>query len=210
MLRRMMLRLCPQRKSSKYFWLAKESEPVMDSIIKRIGNNASWESKEGKTLTDQLRFEFNQLQFSKIDMKSFNSDCISYVPLIEEQSYTIAMFFLPLGKHMPFHDHPNQTVFQRVLSGEISVEACDNPTHRISTHLVNPKDKTVLVQPTKNNIHRISANNGDALFVDLVVPPYNDSDNQICYFEEGPNKTLCPVKDPHIRMNWIHPSRVFI
>lgn len=222
MFRRILNRFGSPKKSARYPWLLEESEQRMDNILTEIDSNPNlvWESPDGFALSSRLLSEFNQVQFSKINMKPFSTDRIGYVPLLESNNYTLAIFYLPRNYYLPFHNHPNQTVFQRVIHGDIIVESCDIqkgasastsvPSTLITKNTVTPKELTTLVSPSKDNIHRISTESEQALFVDLVVPPYNNSSHPISYFEHSGSAGLRPIQDPHVPMDWIPANRVFI
>jgi len=69
---------------------------------------------------DELTAE--QLGVPQADLSATES--ILYTEVAASDKYTMCIFTLPSGAKLPLHDHPNMTVFSKVLWGEMQV--CPN------------------------------------------------------------------------------------
>jgi hypothetical protein len=204
---RSIINLCPFRKRpSLYPWLVPESLPSMERIVRYV-DVPDW-SLQPRAVTEEIRLEFDALKFREIDRSALDPHIVTYIPLIECSQFTLSIFFLPPGKSLPFHDHPGQTVFQKLIFGEMRVDMCDEPMTSITT-VTAPKSSTTVVTPTENNIHRITATELGALFVDLVVPPYDNDKRSITYFEPDSEGGLRAVRNVDLPMKWLSPNRLF-
>lgn len=50
---------------------------------------------------------------------------ITYLHLFEDEEMSMGIFCLPAGATIPLHDHPDMTVFSRVLYGQLFIQAFD-------------------------------------------------------------------------------------
>lgn len=50
---------------------------------------------------------------------------ITYLHLFEDDEMSMGIFCLPAGATIPLHDHPDMTVFSRVLYGQLFIQAFD-------------------------------------------------------------------------------------
>lgn len=50
---------------------------------------------------------------------------ITYLHLFEDEEMSMGIFCLPAGATIPLHDHPDMTVFSRVLYGKLFIQAFD-------------------------------------------------------------------------------------
>jgi hypothetical protein len=88
---------------------------------------------------DKLTAE--QLGVPQADLSATES--ILYTEVAAGDKYTMCIFTLPSGAKLPLHDHPDMTVFSKVLWGEMQVSLHLAPTpHTLNTKPHNPKPKT--------------------------------------------------------------------
>eukprot|EP01111_Echinosteliopsis_oligospora_P002123 TRINITY_DN1310_c2_g1_i1.p1 TRINITY_DN1310_c2_g1~~TRINITY_DN1310_c2_g1_i1.p1 ORF type:complete len:278 (-),score=85.63 TRINITY_DN1310_c2_g1_i1:160-993(-) len=136
----------------------------------------------------------------------FGSPKITYVPLHEDDHFSIGLFLLPKNAKMPLHDHPNMTVFNKLLYGKLRIKsydwlpnrhserdallgvtrAPDRPrlAKKVEDKVITPQMDTQIAFPnTGGNIHSYTALDASALF-DVLTPPYNNSDRSCNYYEE--------------------------
>eukprot|EP00026_Physarum_polycephalum_P006123 Phypoly_transcript_06164.p1 GENE.Phypoly_transcript_06164~~Phypoly_transcript_06164.p1 ORF type:complete len:263 (-),score=43.34 Phypoly_transcript_06164:88-876(-) len=147
----------------------------------------------------------NSHYLSSFDTILYGAPKIVMVPVHQDKHFTIGLFFFPPKAKMPLHDHPNMTVFSRILYGKMLFKAFDwVPTHykppvttnshlrpklakMVANTIVTPSTPThVTFGDHGGNVHSFSAAEPSAL-LDVIIPPYNDSDRQIAYFEEIDN-----------------------
>ncbi|MDF1665348.1 MAG: hypothetical protein P1V97_26540 [Planctomycetota bacterium] len=107
--------------------------------------------------------------------------------LFAEGDINAGLFMVPKGHRIPLHDHPQMTVFFRVLWGHLELKAYDWDQRFPFEGLANPRShvqldgasQTQLVRPELNNIHAILALS-DCAFVDLFAPPYCADSGRSC------------------------------
>ena len=156
---------------------------------------------------------FNDIQLKKMKFPP-KSHSIGFIPLIENQACTLSIFYIPKGSCLPYHDHPRQHVFLRTLAGDLELHACDvahaattttttfeygskYPIIRSVKSVVNPDSGVSFVTPDENNIHQITALT-DAMFLDLIIPPYS-YDRSITYFTRD-GDTLTAVRERDVKL----------
>ena len=83
---------------------------------------------------DELTAE--QLGVPQADLSATES--ILYTEVAASDKYTMCMFTLPAGAKLPLHDHPDMTVFSKVLWGEMQVSPHLAPT----PYTLNTKPRT--------------------------------------------------------------------
>jgi cysteamine dioxygenase len=150
---------------------------------------------------------------SSFDKILFGAPKIVMVPVHEDKHFTIGLFIFPPKAKMPLHDHPNMTVLSRILYGKMFFKAYDwVPTHytgpvtptshlrpklakMVSNSVVTPSTPThVTHKDHGGNVHSFSATEHSAL-LDVIIPPYNDTDRKITYFEECDNEDETDEED---------------
>lgn len=130
---------------------------------------------------------------------------VHYWKLWESDTIDIGIFFMPPGGVIPLHNHPGMSVITRVLYGSANVTSYDLLPKSELSHL--PADEvqagrddikwarvsrqgdfvaecTMWLDPRRFNLHQIRANDqiGCAL-LDIMIPPYNNSDRDCHHFE---------------------------
>ena len=135
---------------------------------------------------------------------------------IDSEDYRLVLFFIKKGTRMPLHDHPNMSVFFRLVFGNLKYRAydkidekykyndfVDDEYHEIleaktrvqakKSKLMNLKtDDLLFVRPSTNNMHEFVAEENSCFF-DICLPNYTpiNHSRRITYFKEiGGN-------DPH-------------
>ena len=107
---------------------------------------------------------------------------ITSTSIYDEDAYAILFFFMRKGQVMPLHDHPEMSVFTRVLTGRLRVRALDKinkdwhshknemsdyvyfqNSHQLNFEAIVKTDEileendTKLTLPYENNIHSFEA-----------------------------------------------------
>jgi hypothetical protein len=160
-------------------------------------------------LADSVDVVRMQTVVEKLNLKSLNfprtsNGRIGYIPLIENDLFTLCVFYLPQGSALPYHDHPGQYVGLRVLAGELRIDSCDiDSSCKIRQHNsvpATPNSRPFVVRPDENNIHKINALK-ESLFLDFVLPPYS-SQKAITYYRElEAGVSLTPVAERDIGLH---------
>jgi hypothetical protein len=125
------------------------------------------------------------------------------------EDYRLVMFFIKKGMTMPLHDHPNMSVFFRLVFGELKYFGYDKvedkhkfnefshdeyeelmaTKHSIKakrTRLMTLKPETMMfVRPSVNNMHTFTATE-NSMFFDICLPNYtvNSHNRKITYFRD--------------------------
>ncbi|KAI4307419.1 hypothetical protein L6164_030611 [Bauhinia variegata] len=132
---------------------------------------------------------------------------ITYIHIHECNSFSMGVFCLPAGKVFPLHDHPEMTVFTKLLYGSMHVKAYDwiklDNTAACPTSAVAglascvtdgimkaPHESTVLFPRSGGNIHTFTSLTPCAI-LDVLSPPYSeDSGRPSTYFSDFPIPSL--------------------
>eukprot|EP00288_Rhodomonas_lens_P017516 CAMPEP_0177695680 /NCGR_PEP_ID=MMETSP0484_2-20121128/3584_1 /TAXON_ID=354590 /ORGANISM="Rhodomonas lens, Strain RHODO" /LENGTH=275 /DNA_ID=CAMNT_0019206617 /DNA_START=206 /DNA_END=1033 /DNA_ORIENTATION=- len=143
---------------------------------------------------------------------------IEYTEVFAGEHLTICIFKLPAGAQLPMHDHPQMTVWSKVLWGEMAVHAYDlAPVRgmmggvrrgRAPSQVSVRRDGEVwgaasgvqVTEPDKGNIHQFTAVT-PCCFLDVLAPPYNFQDGRPCtYYQVDPqadgSHLATPVRCP--------------
>lgn len=111
---------------------------------------------------------------------------IGYVAVRECAAATLAVFVLPAGGRIPLHDHPNMTVFSKVLWGKLRVDSFDSlGDERVARtpSAVLAAGETRVLTPIEGNFHSFSAAADEPVAVlDVVVPPYDNAHGRPCTY----------------------------
>ena len=107
--------------------------------------------------------------------------------LYSDGDLNAGLFMVPKGHRIPLHDHPQMTVFFKVLWGHLELKAYDWDTRfpfeglavQRADLTLDGASPTQLVQAERNNIHGIFALS-DCAFVDLFLPPYCHEAGRVC------------------------------
>jgi hypothetical protein len=136
----------------------------------------------------------------------------------ENDDFTFAVFFVPAGRTLPTHDHPNMCVLSHVMHGSLRVRsfsplqdadagAIANATarhHRETTETHTSKSAPWYLTPSMGNIHEFHnpkrATDADCCVVlEIVMPPYKTPMRPCTYYEvesEGVVARLRPMDPP--------------
>ncbi|XP_057778855.1 plant cysteine oxidase 2-like [Salvia miltiorrhiza] len=118
--------------------------------------------------------------------------------------FELCIFFLPETAVIPLHNHPEMTVFNKLLLGTMHIKAYDwvdpltsdcslsNSKHvdgssvrlaklKANRRFTAPCDTSVLYPTSGGNIHEFTAITPCA-FLDVIGPPYSKDDGRDCTF----------------------------
>jgi len=123
---------------------------------------------------------------------------ITYLHIHECQDYAIGIFCLPKYANIPLHNHPEMTVFSRLLYGNMHVKSFDVvavPAGDIKAGQCAVKpvrdsqmdaagEPSVLFPSSGGNIHSFTAVT-DCAVLDVLLPPYAQGEGRDCtYYQE--------------------------
>jgi len=147
------------------------------------------------SLKSQELIQGAKSQFENLYLKK-RSGMIRFISIVECSDFTMGIFVLPAGGCIPLHDHPQMTVFSKLLFGSVHIKAYNwiengKTTNRgqalpaqmeTDTTISGPAPTRVLFPMSGGNIHSFHAINETALF-DLLVPPYS-TERPCQYYKE--------------------------
>ncbi|CDP14845.1 unnamed protein product [Coffea canephora] len=136
---------------------------------------------------------------------------ITYIELLECDQFSIGIFCLPPSAVIPLHNHPNMTVFSKLLFGALRIKSYDwvddgtsstskintgEITHRqdgirlakvhMDSDVTSPYNASVLFPAAGGNMHCFTALTACAI-LDVLGPPYSESEGRHCtYFQDFP------------------------
>ncbi|XP_044498647.1 plant cysteine oxidase 2-like isoform X2 [Mangifera indica] len=131
------------------------------------------------------------------------SPVVTYTTIYKCSNFSLCLFFLPATAVIPLHNHPEMTVFSKLLLGTMHIKSYDfvdpmsshdSPQHsqprlaRLVTDndFTAPCDTSVLYPTTGGNIHEFRAITTCAV-LDVLGPPYLKDDGRDCsYYKEFP------------------------
>lgn len=122
--------------------------------------------------------------------------------------YRLVLFFIKKGTVMPIHDHPNMSVYFKLMFGKLAYNAYDKIDEKFkyndftndeydeilgrkmkvraqkSEQKLLEKNNLLLVRPSIGNMHKFTALE-DSCFFDICLPNYtHDSMRRITYYDE--------------------------
>lgn len=130
-------------------------------------------------------------------------------PIYESELFTIFAIVLKRGATIPIHDHPNMTVFSKIVCGELLVKSYvfdDKPElekivkdkksnkyvraypaicklNKIIHH--RSPDSLLTMHPNNpSEMHSLTAISDHVVILDIIGPPYNEETLQCKYFVE--------------------------
>ncbi|KAL3644132.1 hypothetical protein CASFOL_012064 [Castilleja foliolosa] len=142
------------------------------------------------------------LQFFKPKSQTEGTPRVTSATIYKCENFELCIFFLPASAVIPLHNHPEMTVFSKLLMGTMHIKAYDwagsinqsvSPSKlRLAKLKVNktftaPCDTSVLYPTSGGNIHEFTAVTPCAV-LDVIGPPYSKSDGRDCSFYK---ETLC-------------------
>ncbi|KAJ3273938.1 hypothetical protein HDV01_003769 [Terramyces sp. JEL0728] len=114
-------------------------------------------------------------------------ECECYT-LYHEPTFTMSFFLMRKSHFMPLHDHPNMTVFFKLIKGEILVNSNkDTLMARKISRVITPKSlySGLKLDSQRMNLHSFYCLSDEAVFMDIIGPPYNETDRTCTYYEES-------------------------
>ncbi|GMH27816.1 hypothetical protein Nepgr_029659 [Nepenthes gracilis] len=125
---------------------------------------------------------------------------INFLDIHECDSFTMCIFCFPTSSVIPLHDHPEMTVFSKVLYGSLHVKGYDwveppriimtkGPNHcqvrlaklAVDKVLTAPCGTSVLYPKSGGNLHCFTAVTPCAV-LDILTPPYQEAAGRRCTY----------------------------
>jgi len=126
------------------------------------------------------------------------------------EDFRLVLFFIKKGTIMPLHDHPNMSVFFRLVFGELKYHGFDKVDEKFkyndfshdeylellanktaikakkTKQMILKKDAVMYVRPSFNNLHTFEAQENSCFF-DICLPNYTPQSHfrKITYFKES-------------------------
>ncbi|VVB09284.1 unnamed protein product [Arabis nemorensis] len=125
------------------------------------------------------------------------SPLVTYLHIHKCHRFSIGIFCLPPSGVIPLHNHPEMTVFSKLLFGTIHIKSydwvSDSPQPSLDTRLAKvkvdseftaPCDTSILYPTDGGNLHCFIAKTACAV-LDVLGPPYSDPAGRHCtyYFD---------------------------
>ena len=149
---------------------------------------------------------------------------INTYSLLEGQHFQLVLFHFNKGAKIPLHDHPNMTVFTKIVFGNLHVTSFDyanrpprpklldaqeqavkrgdsipDPiTHQIVPRMdakISSSNPLLILTPTEGNLHAFEAIS-ETLVLDLLTPPYEPDEARNCHYFEL--DSLNVARPPHV------------
>ncbi|KAI4348482.1 hypothetical protein L6164_009203 [Bauhinia variegata] len=158
-------------------------------------------------IIDQMKPEdvglSRELQFFKPGNLVKENLRVTYTTIYKCSNFSLCIFFLPAKGVIPLHNHPEMTVFSKLLLGKMHIKSYDwadpDPSGNISqpsklrlanlkanTVFTAPCDTSVLYPTRGGNIHEFTAITPCAV-LDVLGPPYSKEDGRDCsYYKDHP------------------------
>ncbi|KAF8081333.1 hypothetical protein N665_0891s0010 [Sinapis alba] len=131
---------------------------------------------------------------------------ITFLDIHECDTFTMCIFCFPSSSVIPLHDHPEMTVFSKILYGSLHVKAYDwveppcvvtqdrsqaRLAKLVSDKVITPQSELPVLYPkTGGNLHCFTALTPCAV-LDILTPPYNESVGRSCsYYMDYPFSTF--------------------
>ncbi|XP_073277141.1 plant cysteine oxidase 2-like isoform X2 [Primulina huaijiensis] len=132
---------------------------------------------------------------------------VTYATIHRCQNFSLCILFLPPAAVIPLHNHPEMTVFSKILLGTMAIKAYDwadpfnghpassSKTRRLAklkanTTFTAPCDTSVLYPTSGGNIHEFRAIT-PCVVLDVLGPPYSKDDGRDCsYYKDTPCTVL--------------------
>lgn len=139
---------------------------------------------------------------------------LNKVTIEGNEDYRLVLFFIKKGQMMPLHDHPNMSVYFKLMFGKLKFYSYDKVEEKFKYNkfsndeyeeLIGTKAKVkatkseakildqknlLLVRPSVGNMHQFVAQE-DSCFFDICLPNYTqDSLRRITYFNEVADDSL--------------------
>ncbi|XP_051131757.1 plant cysteine oxidase 2-like [Andrographis paniculata] len=140
------------------------------------------------------------LQFFKHNSEIEGTPRVTSATIYKCENFELCIFFLPATGVIPLHNHPEMTVFSKLLLGSMHIKAYDwaaPPVTESSSKLrlakmkanrifTAPCNTSVLYPTSGGNIHEFRAITPCAV-LDVIGPPYSKDDGRDCsYYRDTP------------------------
>ncbi|CAM8972722.1 unnamed protein product [Rhodiola kirilowii] len=122
---------------------------------------------------------------------------VTYLHIYESDKFSIGIFCLPPSAVIPLHNHPNMTVFSKLLFGSMHIKSYDwvsdapitqpsLPERRlakvhIDSDFTAPCEPSILFPAAGGNMHCFTAISSCAV-LDVLGPPYSDLEGRHCTY----------------------------
>ncbi|KAL9242525.1 hypothetical protein vseg_016517 [Gypsophila vaccaria] len=169
-----------------------------------------------------------ELQFFKPGSRGSNIPRVTCTTVYEcpKKKFSLVLFFLPASAVIPLHNHPEMTVFTKLLLGtmhiksydwadsvDVQVRHSDPPSSlRLARLKANrcftaPCNTSVLYPTSGGNIHAFTAKT-PCVVLDVIGPPYSKEDGRDCtYYKDIKYKSsdgqLEELKDKEQLYAWL-------
>ncbi|CAA7031343.1 unnamed protein product [Microthlaspi erraticum] len=144
--------------------------------------------------------------------ENLSSPPITYLHLHQCDQFSIGIFCLPPSGVIPLHNHPEMTVFSKLLFGTMHIKSYDwvvdapmrDPKTRLAklkmdSTLTAPCNASILYPEDGGNMHRFTAKTACAV-LDVLGPPYCNPEGRHCtYFLDFPLDKFSPEDDDVLR-----------
>lgn len=156
------------------------------------------------TILDRMKPEdlglSGDLQFFKTESCAKETPRVKCTTIYKCRNFSMVLFFLPASAIIPLHNHPEMTVFSKLILGTMHIKAYDwadplemeykgqpSPSRlRLATLKANdvftaPCNTSVLYPTSGGNIHAFTAITPCAV-LDVIGPPYSKEDGRDCSY----------------------------
>ncbi|KNA14822.1 hypothetical protein SOVF_103970 [Spinacia oleracea] len=140
---------------------------------------------------------------------------VTYTTVHKCRDFSLVIFFLPASAVIPLHNHPEMTVFNKLLLGKMHIKAYDwaesvdmecrkqSSSKRLARLKANsvftaPCNTSVLYPTTGGNIHEFTAITPCAV-LDVLGPPYSKEDGRDCSYYKEIMSTSSDVKSAEVK-----------
>jgi cysteamine dioxygenase len=164
-----------------------------------------------KLIQKMIDVDLNKLGIDHESDPYYFRSPLNRVTIEGNEDYRLVLFFIKKGTRMPLHDHPNMTVFFKLMFGQLNYRSYDKVENKfkyndfsndeyaefietkkkipvnLTTQTVLKGSQMMLVTPSSQNMHEFVAEENTCFF-DVCLPNYTaDSLRRITYFKEVNN-----------------------
>ncbi|KAK2638274.1 hypothetical protein Ddye_026069 [Dipteronia dyeriana] len=149
----------------------------------------------------------SELQFFSPKDVVKGTPIVTHTTIYKCNNFSLCLFFLPATAVIPLHNHPEMTVFSKLLLGTMHIKSYDwvDPDNlndstlssqrrlarlKADSDFTAPCSTSVLYPTTGGNIHEFTAITTCAV-LDVLGPPYSKDDGRDCsYYKEFPLSSI--------------------